>query len=158
MNMRLDPQKAAPQAIAAMLKLEAYLKRVELEDDLIHLVQIRASQINGCAFCLNMHTIEAQESGMPGEKLALLPVWQESSLFSPRERAALAWTEALTLLAETHAPDEEFDTLSEQFSEKEIVDLTLLIGAINVWNRLNVGFRTPPELAPQVIEALAVAG
>lgn len=157
MNMRLDPQKAAPQAIAAMLKLEAYLKGVELEKELIHLVQIRASQINGCAFCLNMHTIEIQELGVSGQKLALLPVWRESSLFTPRERAALAWTEALTLIANTNAPDEEFDTLREQFSEREIVDLTLAIGAINIWNRLNVGFRTPPELAPQVLEALAVS-
>jgi len=112
-----------------------------LEDSLMELVKIRASQINGCAFCLHMHTAEARKKGETEERLFLLDAWRESPLYSARERAALAWTEALTLVAETRASDEAYEALQAQFSEEEQVKLTLLIVAINGWNRVQVGFR-----------------
>jgi AhpD family alkylhydroperoxidase len=104
-------------------------------------VKIRASQINGCANCLHMHTADARKAGETEERIYLLNAWRESLLFTPRERAALAWTEALTLLSETHAPDADYEALQAHFTPKEQVDLTLLIGVINTWNRLAVGFR-----------------
>ena len=107
----------------------------------MELVKIRASQINGCAFCLHMHTASAREHGETEERLYLLDAWRESPLYSERERAALAWTEALTLVAETRAPDEDYHALQAQFTEEEQVKLTLLIVAINGWNRIQVGFR-----------------
>jgi AhpD family alkylhydroperoxidase len=112
-----------------------------LEESLMELVKIRASQINGCAFCLHMHTREARARGESEERLYLLDAWRESPLYSERERAALAWTEALTLVAETHAPDHVYQALQAQFTEEEQVKLTLLIVAINGWNRVQVGFR-----------------
>jgi AhpD family alkylhydroperoxidase len=105
-------------------------------------VKIRASQINGCAFCLHMHTKDARASGETEERIYLLNAWRESPLFNDRERAALAWTEALTLVAETHAPDEDYAELSRHFTPVEQVNLTLMIGAINTWNRLAIGFRS----------------
>jgi AhpD family alkylhydroperoxidase len=112
-----------------------------LEESLMELVKIRASQINGCAFCLHMHTAEARKRGEKEERLYLLDAWRESPLYSERERAALAWTEALTLVAETHVPDDAYEALRAQFTEEEQVTLTLLIVAINGWNRIQVGFR-----------------
>ena len=114
-----------------------------LEKSLADLVEIRASQINGCAVCLHMHIEDALKSGEKPNRLNMLAAWRESSLFSQRERAALAWTEALTRLAETRAPDEDYDAIATQFGEEEQVVLTLLIGAINSFNKLNVGFRVP---------------
>lgn len=141
MKPRLDVMKAAPKAVQAMLKLEDYVKGSGLEHSLYELVKIRASQINGCAFCLHMHTRDARAAGETDERIDLLPAWRESPLYSPRERAALAWTEALTLIADTRAPDADYEELTRHFSEEEQVNLTLLIGVINVWNRLAVGFR-----------------
>jgi AhpD family alkylhydroperoxidase len=113
----------------------------------MELVRIRASQINGCAMCLHMHTADARKQGETEERLYLLDAWRESPLYTPRERAALAWTEALTLVAETRAPDEVYEELRAHFTEQEQVNLTLLIVAINGWNRLNVGFRTVHPVA-----------
>lgn len=141
MNPRLDPFDAAPKAITAMLKLEDHIRNCGLEYGLVELVRIRASQINGCAYCLHMHTRDARAAGETEERLHLLAAWRESPLFTPRERAALAWTESLTLIAATGAPDADYEELREHFSEEEAVQLTLLIGAINVWNRFAVGFR-----------------
>jgi AhpD family alkylhydroperoxidase len=113
-----------------------------LEPNLMELVKMRASQINGCAFCLDMHSRDARKNGETEARLYLLNAWRESPLYSDRERAALGWTEALTLVAETHAPDDVYEALKAQFTEEEQVKLTMMIVAINGWNRLNVGFRT----------------
>jgi AhpD family alkylhydroperoxidase len=112
-----------------------------LEKSLTELVKIRASQINGCAFCLHMHTADARKHGETEERLYLLDAWRESPLYNDRERAALAWTEALTLVSQTHAPDDVYKDLQKQFTEQEQISLTLLVVAINGWNRVQVGFR-----------------
>ena len=142
MSKRLNPHVVAPQAIKPMIDMEAYLSDCGLEHSLIELVKMRASQINGCAFCLHMHSKDARAAGETEERLYLLNGWRESSLYTDRERAALAWTEALTRVADTHAPDADYDGLFPHFSEVEAVNLTMLIGAINAWNRLAVGFRS----------------
>ncbi len=142
MKPRLDAFKAAPDAMEAMLAFEKAVRTSGLESNLIELVKTRASQINGCAYCIHMHTRDARASGESEARLYLLDAWRESPLYTPRERAALAWTEALTLVSRTHAPDEDYEVLQAQFSPQEQVKLTLLIGAINVWNRIAVGFRS----------------
>lgn len=142
MQTRLDPYTVAPQAIDAMLGLENYVKNAGLEYSLIELVKTRASQINGCAYCMHMHTMDARAAGETEARLHLLNAWHESELYSPRERAALAWTEALTLVAETRAPDAAYDEALEHFTAEELVNLTLLICAINSWNRIAIGFRS----------------
>ncbi len=139
---RLDPSAAAPDAIKAMLALETYVKNSGLEHSLIHLVKMRASQINGCAYCLFMHAADARAEGEAPERLDLLNAWHESTLYTPRERAALAWTNSLTLISKTHAPDADYQLAASQFTQEELVKLTLLIGAINVWNRISIGFRS----------------
>lgn len=131
----------APNAIKAMHALEAAIKTSGLEHSLIELVKMRASQINGCAFCLHMHSTDMRAHGETEMRIYMLTAWRESPLYSARERAALAWTESLTLLAATGAPDSDYELLKSQFTESEQVNLTMLIGAINVWNRLQVGFR-----------------
>lgn len=141
MTPRLEPFAAAPAAMQLWLKFGTGLFPNELEQSLIELVGIRASQINGCAFCLHMHTADARKRGATEERLYLLDAWRDSPLYSERERAALAWTEALTLVSETHVPDDVYEALKAQFSEEEQVILTLLIVAINGWNRIQVGFR-----------------
>jgi AhpD family alkylhydroperoxidase len=142
MHPRLnDHIKFAPEAVKAMMALEASIAKSGLEESLRHLVKLRASQINGCAFCIHMHTTEARKHGDSEMRLYMLNAWRESTLYSARERAALAWTEALTLVAQTGAPDADYELVKAQFSEAEQVQLTFLIGAINVWNRLQVGFR-----------------
>ena len=141
MTPRLNPFAAAPAAMQAWLDFGKGILQNGLEESLMELVKIRASQINGCAFCLHMHTIDARKQGETEERLYLLDAWRESPLYSDRERAALAWTEALTLVAETHAPDEAHRALQEHFTEEEQVKLTLLIVTINGWNRIQVGFR-----------------
>jgi AhpD family alkylhydroperoxidase len=138
---RLNPYQAAPDAMNAMLALEKYVQGSGLEPTLIELVKTRASQINGCAFCLHMHTRDARAHGETEERLYLLDAWRESSLYTPRERAALEWTEALTLVAQTHVPDAAYETAREQFDESELVKLTLLVNAINAWNRFAIAFR-----------------
>ncbi len=137
-----NPAAASPAVYKAMVALEGALAASGLEYSLYELVKTRASQINGCAFCIHMHTSDARKHGESEMRLYMLPAWRESSLYSPRERAALAWTEALTLIAQTNAPDEVYAALTEQFSEAEIVNLTALIGLINAWNRLAVGLRS----------------
>ena len=142
MKPRLDFTKAAPDAYRAMSALEAYVRGCGLDHSLIELVKMRASQINGCAFCLDMHSKDARKAGETEQRLYLLSAWRESPLYNARERAALAWTEALTLVAETHAPDADYAAARAEFSEEEMVKLTLLIVTINGWNRLAIGFRS----------------
>ena len=142
MTTRLNAYAIAPEGIKKMIELEDILRESGLEFSLYELVKMRASQINGCAFCLHMHSKDARAAGETEERLYLLNAWRESSLYTPRERAALAWTEALTLVAQTAAPDADYDGLKPHFSESEIVHLTLLIGLINSWNRLAVGMRS----------------
>ena len=146
MKPRLNPYEAAPDALKAMLALEAYVQDCGLERSLINLVKTRASQINGCAFCIAMHTGEARSHGEIEQRLYLLDAWREAPLYTDRERAALAWTEALTLVAQTHAPDSDYEALTPHFSEAEIVKLSLTIAAINAWNRLAIGARLVPKV------------
>lgn len=142
MQSRLNPYAAAPEAMKGMTDLEARLAASGLERSLYHLVKTRASQINGCAYCIHMHTREARAHGESEERLYLLDAWRESPLYTARERAALAWTEVLTLIGETHAPDEIYAELKAHFDEAEQVNLTLLIATINAWNRIAIGFRS----------------
>ena len=143
MEQRIDYAKVAPAGIGAMLNLERYIRECGLEHSLLHLVKLRASQINGCAYCVDMHSKDARAEGEDEQRLYALPVWRETPFFSERERAALAWTEALTLIHQHDVPDELYRDVREHFSEKELVDLTLAVVAINGWNRLAVPFRTP---------------
>ena len=141
MKPRLNPFAAAPAAMQAWLNYGKGLLASGLEESLMELVKIRASQLNGCAHCLDMHTADARKNGETEQRIYLLDAWRESPLYSERERAALEWTEALTLLPQTHAPDEAYRALQAQFSPEEQVKLTLLIVTINGWNRIQVGFR-----------------
>ncbi|MBI1197527.1 MAG: carboxymuconolactone decarboxylase family protein [Phenylobacterium sp.] len=142
MTTRLNLYAVGGKALEPMLALEAHIQASGLEHSLIELVKMRASQINGCAFCLHMHSKDARAAGEAEERLYLLDAWRESSLYTARERAALAWTEALTRIAETGAPDADWEAVKAAFGEAEILDLTLLITTINAWNRLAVGFRS----------------
>jgi len=141
MKPRLIPLTVAPEAIQAMLNLENYVRSSGLEKSLMELVKIRASQLNQCAFCIHMHTKDARSEGETEERIYLLSAWRESPLYTDRERAALAWTESLTLIAATHAPDEDYALLQKHFSSDEQIKLSLLIGTINIWNRLAIGFK-----------------
>jgi AhpD family alkylhydroperoxidase len=145
MQPRIDFYTASPDAFKAMLALENAVSKLPLEKKLIELVKLRASQINGCAFCVDMHTADARKQGETERRLYAVSVWRETPFFTPRERAALAWTEALTRLSETHAPDEDYALLSAEFTASEMVDLTMAISTINSWNRLAVGFRKFPQ-------------
>jgi AhpD family alkylhydroperoxidase len=142
MTQRINLYAIGQKAIEPMMTIEAYLQASGLEHALMHLVKMRASQINGCAYCLHMHSADALKEGEDPKRLFLLDAWRESKLYTPRERAALAWTEALTRIAETHAPDEDYAELKARFSEKEIGDLTLLAATINSWNRMAIGLRS----------------
>ncbi len=142
MTERLDAQKAAPGALKALLGVHFYLHSSGLEHPLLHMVYLRASQINGCAFCIDMHWKDARAAGVSEQKLSLLPAWREApAFFTAREQAALAWTESLTLIAQTHAPDDVYEQAREQFTDAELANLSVAIGAINTWNRLSIGFR-----------------
>ena len=141
--MRLDYRHVLPDASRAMTELERVVEASSLEPATRELVKLRASQINGCAYCVDMHTKDATAMGEDPQRLHLVAVWREAPGFSPRERAALAWTEALTVLSETGAPDEVYEDVDRQFTPEEQVALTLAIVAINGWNRLAVGFRQP---------------
>ena len=141
MKARLNAYTAAPETMKAVAAIEPIIAASGLEHALIELVKTRASQINGCAYCINMHTQDARKQGETEQRLYLLNAWHESPLYTDRERAALAWTEALTLIAETHAPDNLYEDVRAHFSEAETVNLTMLIGAINAWNRLAIAFR-----------------
>ena len=142
MTPRLNWDKVSPGVINAMLDLSKYLQTTTLGSSLLNLVLVRASQINGCAACLDMHTKDARAEGESEQRLYLLSGWRESPFYTDRERAALAWTESVTLVADSHVPDDVYEEARKQFSEKELVDLTLAIIVINGWNRLNVSFRT----------------
>ena len=141
MTPRLNAFAAAPAPMKLWLEFGQGLKQSSLEESLMDLVVTRASQINGCAFCLDMHTADARKRGETEQRLYLLDAWRDSPLYSERERAALAWTEALTRLTEMGAPDDVYQALKAEFSEEEQVKLTLLIVVINGWNRIQVGFR-----------------
>ena len=141
LDPRLNPYKAAPAAYKPLIDLQAYTDTCGLEPSLLELVKTRASQINGCAFCLEMHTREARAAGESEARLYLLNAWRESPLYSDRERAALEWTEAVTLVSESAVPDSVFEIARAAFSEEELVNLTVAIGMINVWNRLAISFR-----------------
>jgi AhpD family alkylhydroperoxidase len=147
MQARLDANKLAPEGYKAMSGLQAYVTGCGLEPLLLELVKIRASQINGCAFCIAMHTKDARKLGESDERMHLLDAWEEAPVFSPRERAALAWTEAVTLVREGHVSDAVYAEARKHFSEKELVDLTYAVMAINAWNRLAIAFRKQPIVA-----------
>jgi AhpD family alkylhydroperoxidase len=137
----MDIHAVVPDGYAALLNVEKYLQKSGLDRRLIVLVQMRASQINGCAYCLHMHSEEARRLGESDTRLYLLDAWHESALYTARERAALAWTEAITNIAQTHAPDAVYEEARRQFSEKELADLSIVIAMINAWNRLSIGSR-----------------
>lgn len=141
--MRIDYRKTFPAAAEAMAGLERAVRKSPLDPRLLELVRLRASQINGCGYCVDMHTQDARALGETEQRLYLTPAWREAPFYDEREKAALEWTEALTLLPESGAPDEAFERVAAAFSEDEIVALTLAIVAINGWNRFAVGFRTP---------------
>jgi len=144
--MRLDYTKAAPGGVKAFGSVYGYVMQSGLEDVLVELTYLRVSQINGCAYCLDMHTRDLTKKGVTPVKLALVQAWHEAGeLFSARERAALAWAETVTRVAETHVPDEAFAAASAVFNEKELADLTMAIGLMNAFNRLAISFRRPPD-------------
>jgi len=147
MSTRLNHWNAAPKVMQAMLALEKASRANGLEPSLLELVKTRASQINRCAFCLDMHTREARAAGETEERLFMLSAWEEATCYTPRERAALGWVDALTRLAETGAPDAAYDAMAAAFTEEEQVALTLAIVTINGWNRFAVGFRAAPARA-----------
>jgi len=142
--MRLDYASVLPAAHTAMLRLEKVVRESDLNPRLVELVKIRASQINGCARCLEMHTKDARALGEEQDRLDLVATWPEAGCFSEQERAALAWCEALTLISQTGAPDAVYDDVANHFEPTDVVVLTLAITTINAWNRLNVGLRVPP--------------
>lgn len=144
MEQRIDYAKVNQGAIKAMYGLETYLRTCGLEAGLLHLIKMRVSQINGCAFCLDMHSKDMRASGETEQRLYLLDAWREAPFYSDRERAALEWAESLTLVSQTHVPDEVFERTRAQFTEEEIVSLSIAVVAINGWNRLSVAFRTTP--------------
>jgi AhpD family alkylhydroperoxidase len=150
MKPRMNFYQAAPDTIKALSALESQVQASGLEQSLIELVKTRASQINGCAFCINMHTQDARKHGETEARLYLLNAWRESPGYTERERAALAWTEAVTLISETHAPDDVYEAVRAQFSDAETVNLTMLIATINTWNRLAISFRAVPQIKASV--------
>jgi AhpD family alkylhydroperoxidase len=143
MQARLDFRKAAPDAYQAIKALDRYVvSESGLEPRLIHLIKLRASQINGCSYCVDMHVKESRRDGLSEQWINLVCAWRESPIYDARERAVLGWTDAVTNLAQTGAPDEAYNALRAHFSEAEIVKITTAIGLINVWNRIAVGFRS----------------
>jgi AhpD family alkylhydroperoxidase len=158
MEPRFNPHKAAPGAYKAMAGLEEYLHNCGLEPSLLHMVKLRASQINGCAFCIDMHWKDLRALGETDQRLYSLDAWRECPWYSERERAALAWTEAVTLITNGHVPDAIYQQARAQFTEKELTDLTLDIAAINAWNRFSIASRTEPGTyqAPKAVAAQGV--
>ena len=144
MRPRLRYGKVAPGVRDAMLGLEKYVDSTGIEPGLLNLIKNRASQINGCAWCLDMHAKDAREDGETEQRIYSLSAWRDTPFYTPRERAALGWTEAVTLVATEGVPDDLFEEARKQFSERELVDLTVAVVAINGWNRFNVAFRTVP--------------
>jgi AhpD family alkylhydroperoxidase len=144
MEPRLDAMKAAPKAYHAMYGLEAYVRQCGLEIGLLELVKMRASQLNECAYCIDMHSKDARAHGETEQRLYALSAWRETPFFTERERAALAWTEAVTLVGESHVPDDLFAETRRHFSDEELVNLTMAVVTINGWNRLSIAFRAVP--------------
>ncbi len=144
MKTRLDYSKVNPAASRAMYGLEQYIRNCGLEESLLELVKMRASQINGCAYCIDMHSKDARAAGETEQRLYALSAWRETPFFSDRERAALEWTEGVTLISESHVPDELYENVRKVFSEEELVNLTLAVVTINGWNRLAISFRSIP--------------
>ncbi len=142
MQTRSDYGKAAPGSVQAMYKLEKYVQESGLEHALLELIKTRVSQINGCAFCIDMHTKDARAAGETEQRLYGLSAWREAPYYSERERAALAWAEVVTNISQTHASDEEYEAARARFGEEELVKLTMAVIAINGWNRLAIAFRT----------------
>jgi uncharacterized peroxidase-related enzyme len=142
---RINYYQLAPEAVRKLASINGYLESSSLDPLLRALVEIRVSQINGCVYCVDLHTEQARRLGETQQRLDMLPVWHEAPYFDERERAALAWAEALTHVSETHAPDADYDRLFESFSEKEIVDLSIAVAMMNAWNRIAVGFRKLPD-------------
>lgn len=141
---RINPYQASPDALRALLLLDTAVAQLGIERKLLDLVRLRASQINGCAYYADLIARDARKHGESERRLDVLALWRDTPFFTPRERAALAWTESLTRVIESHAPDEDFERLGLHFSDSEMVDLTVAIGAINAWNRLSIGFRRMP--------------
>jgi len=143
MSTRLDYLAAAPQAVQALSSLGKYLHAEKFDPRLKVLVEVRVSQINGCAYCLNLHNQEARSLGETQQRLDCLSAWRETTFFTDREQSALAWAESLTLISETHAPEDVYQEANKHFSNKELVDLTMAIVNMNAWNRLAIGFHKP---------------
>ncbi len=143
MEPRIDYMKVAPGAMRALWQVERYVRECGLEPPLLELVKLRASLINGCAYCVDMHTKDARAQGETEQRLYAVSVWREAPFFTPRERAALAWTDSVTQVSVDHVPDEVYRLVREQFDERQLVDLTMAVIAINSWNRLGISFRTP---------------
>ena len=143
MEARLEYRKFSQDALQAMLALEKYIANCGLDHKFVHLLKLRASQINGCAFCIDMHSIDARAAGETEQRLYALNAWCETPFFSDRERAALAWIEAITLVSHAHVPDDVYEEVRAHFTEKEIFDLTIVAMTINAWNRIAVASRTP---------------
>jgi len=152
-QLRLDVRKVSPDLFKAMASLQNYVDASGLERKLLDLVKIRASQINGCAYCIVMHTNDARKHGESDEWMHLLNAWREAPVYSARERAALAWTEAVTMVSDSHVPDDVYGEARRHFSEKELVDLTAAVIAINAWNRAAIAFRATPPLKTEKIAA-----
>ncbi len=144
MEGRLDYTKASPEAFKAMLQMEGVVRRSGIDPKLLELIKIRASQLNGCAYCIDMHTKDARFKGEGEQRIYALDAWRETTFYTEKERAALAWTEAITNIQAGHAPDEVYEELSRNFSEQERVNVTLAITTINAWNRIAIGFRLVP--------------
>jgi AhpD family alkylhydroperoxidase len=144
MDSRLDYARKSPAGYRAMLALNQFVEDCGLERSLLHLIKIRASQINGCAFCIDMHTKDARADEEIEARIYLLDAWREAPFYTDRERAALAWTESLTLLSQTHVPDADYDEARLRFNEEELVNLTWAVVTINGWNRICVAFRAQP--------------
>jgi AhpD family alkylhydroperoxidase len=144
MQERIAFKRITPEGLQALGHLEAYVRQCGLEPSLLELVKLHASQINGCDYCIDMHTKDARARGETEQRLYALSVWREAPFFTERERAALAWTEAVTEVARSHVPDDVYHLARQHFDEKELVDLTLAVVVINGWNRLAISFREPP--------------
>jgi AhpD family alkylhydroperoxidase len=145
MQPRLNYREIAADGFKAMAGLEQYLRRSSIEPALLHLVKLRASQINGCAYCIDMHSKDARRGGETEQRLYCLSAWRECPFYTDRERAAFEWTEAVTLITEGHVPDDVFERVRRHFSDKELVDLNYAVAAINAWNRIAIPFRSVPE-------------
>jgi AhpD family alkylhydroperoxidase len=146
MEQRINAYEKGQGAFKAMLGISAYLAKSSIEKNLLQLIEYRVSQINGCAYCLDMHSKDLRHGGETEQRIYVIAAWRETDLFTDRERAALEWAESVTLLDEGHVPDEVYEKVRKEFSEEELIDLTLAVASINSWNRLNIAFRTTAGL------------